>query len=223
MRRPPAVAVIVVVAIVVAGALALTACSAGRRSNSAAPVPTTTLARTVSGTVDLRRLIVTTAPAGYDVLPSPPYGAVDMARLLAEFSDAPSDDRVILQDTRFKRGYTRGWQRESPAGYFGVFVFEFADEEGARSARDKFADQNVTRKDAVRFAVDSIADAVGESYTGPAGEGDGDGEARGPLRVHLVTFVRGPRLYQVGGQFADATAPPDETVAFAEAEARIAA
>ena len=212
MRRPTAAA------IVVAGALGLSACSADRNPSPQPAVPSSTLPRTVSGTVDLRRLVVTTAPAGYDVLPSPPYGAVDTARLLAEFSDAPADDRVILRETGFTRGYTRGWQRDNPSGYFGVFVFEFGDEEGARSARDRFATQNETRKDAVRFTVDGIADAVGESYIRqPAG----DGEV--PLRVHLVTFVRGPRLYQVGGQFADESAPPDETVAFAQTQAQLAA
>ena len=99
-------------------------------------------------------------------------------------------------------------------------MFEFGDEEGARSARDRFATQNETRKDAVRFTVDGIADAVGESYIRqPAGENDGEP----PLRVHLVTFVRGPRLYQVGGQFADESAPPAETVAFAQTQAQLAA
>jgi hypothetical protein len=213
MRRPTAVAAIVVV-----GALGLTACSDDRTPSPPEAAPGSTLPRTVSGTVDLRRLVVTTAPAGYQVLPSPPYGAVDTTRLLAEFSDAPADDRVILRETGFKRGYTRGWQRETPSGYFGVFVFEFGDEEGARSARDRFATQNETRKDAVRFTVPGIADAVGESYIRqPAREGEV------PLRVHLVTFVRGPRLYQVGGQFADESTPPHETIAFAQSQAQLAA
>ena len=209
MRRSTAVTTTIV-------AVVLTACSAGHHPASPAVAPTTTLPHTVSGTVDLRRLVVTTAPAGYELLPSPPYGAVDLARLLAEFSDAPSDDRVILQDTRFKRGFTRGWQRVSPLGFFGVFVFEFADGEGARSARDRFTDQNVSRKGAVAFTVGTIDGAMGQSYVRTA-----VGEP--PLRVHLVTFVRGPRLYQVGGQFADESAPPDETVAFAETEAELAA
>jgi hypothetical protein len=97
-----------------------------------------------------------------------------------------------------------------------VFVFQFADEEGARSARDRFAAQNVTRKGAAPLAVRSIADSAGESYTQATEDGT-------PERVFVVTFVRGPRLYQVGGQFADEATTPDETVAFAEAEAHIAA
>ncbi len=169
----------------------------------------------VTGAVDLRRLVVQQAPDDYQLLASPPFGAVDLRRLLAEFSDAPAADEVILEDAGFQAGYTRGWQRESPRAFLGVFVFEFADEEGARSARDGFAAQNATVKGASRFPVASVAGAVGESYTRHLDE-------RPPERVHLVTFVRGPRLYQVGGQFDDLTATVDETVRFAEAQDRVA-
>ncbi len=160
--------------------------------------------------------MVNQAPAGYDQLASPPFGAVDLERLLEEFSDAPQEDQVILEDAGFKSGYTRGWLREDPQSFLGVFVFEFVDEEGARSARDGFAAQNVAKKNASRFAVDGILDAIGESYTQQI-------EGETPERVHLITFVRGPRLYQIGGQYADETATVDETVRFAEAEDRVAA
>ncbi len=215
-RRRTAVA-----AVLVAGALGLVACvggsdPSGRPPPASAGGPTTTLARTVTGAVDLRRLVVSTAPAGHQQLPSPPYGAVDRQRLLAEFSDAPRDDEVVLEETRFKRGYTRGWLQEAPRSFFAVFVFEFEDEEGARSAREAFAAQNATRKQATRFAVEGIAGAVGETYTRQV-------EGEEPERVHLVTFVRGPRLYHVSGQFADLDAPVDSTVTLARAEAEIAA
>ncbi len=210
----------VIVAAAVALGLGVASCSDG---GDPAPPPvvagagrTTTLARTVTGAVDLRRLVVTTAPAGHDLLPSPPYGAVDLNRLLADFSDAPREDEVILEETRFKRGYTRGWLREDPRSFLAVFVFEFADEDGARAARDRFAAQNVARKGARPFTVDGIANAAGQSYTRQV-----EGEA--PERAHVVTFVRGSRLYQVGGQFADLTASVDATVDFARTEAEIAA
>ena len=211
-----------IVAVAVALGLGVAGCSDG--GDPAPPPagavagsgPSTTLARTVTGSVDLRRLVVTTAPAGHDLLPSPPYGAVDLNRLLADFSDAPQEDEVILEETRFKRGYTRGWLREDPRSFFAVFVFEFDDEDGARAARDRFAAQNVARKGATPFTVDGIADAAGQSYTRQV-----EGEA--PERTHVVTFVRGSRLYQVGGQFADLTASVDATVDFARTEAEIAA
>jgi hypothetical protein len=176
----------------------------------------TTLARTVTGAVDLRRLVVSNAPIGYELLASPPFGAVDLSRLLETFSDAPAEDRTILERARFKSGYTRGWRREEPNSFLGIFVFEFAAEEGARAARDDFAAQNVEKKNASRFTVDSIPGAVGESY-------DRGVESEPLKRIHVVTFVRGPRLYQVTGQFADPHAPVDETVAFAMIEDQIAA
>ena len=156
------------------------------------------------------------ALAGYEELASPPFGAVNLERLLQEFSDAPVEDRVILERARYKAGYTRGWIREQPPSFLGVFVFEFADEEGAHSARDAFVDQNAAAKGASPFAVAGIADAVGQSYNEQV-------EGETPERVHLVTFVRGPRLYQVGGQFADLAITPDETVAFARLEDQLAA
>ncbi len=177
---------------------------------------TSTLAHTVTGAIDLRRLVVTDAPAGYDPLPSPPYGDIDLPRLLADFSDAPDDDRVILHDAGFTRGYTRGWLQSSPRAFYGVFVFEFADEAGAHLAADRFAAQNVTRKGATPFPVATIGGAAGQSYTQQTDNGVAE-------RVHIVTFIRGPRLYQVGGQFPDPAAPPDPTVAFAETEAQVAA
>ena len=212
-------------ALLLAATVGLGACAdGGRPSNTAENArpagdgerASTTLPHTVTGAVDLRRLVVDTAPPGYDLLPSPPYGAVDLPRLLAEFSDAPSDDRVILHDADFARGFTRGWLRESPRGYLGVFVFEFAAEEGARSAGERFAAQNASKKQATPFAVESIAGAAGQSYTQQTADGIAE-------RVHLITFVRGPRLYQVGGQFPDESATVDQTVAFAQTEAHIAA
>jgi hypothetical protein len=41
--------------------------------------------------------------------------------------------------------------------------------------------------------------------------------------VHVITFVRDARLYQVAGQFADAQASPDATVAFAKIQDQVAA
>ncbi|HVF13809.1 MAG TPA: hypothetical protein VM942_04370, partial [Acidimicrobiales bacterium] len=79
-----------------------------------------------------------------------------------------------------------------------------------------FAAQTESKKSASRFVVEGIADAVGESYTEQT-----EGEA--PERVHVITFVRGSRLYQVAGQFSDQQAPVDETVAFAKIEDQIAA
>jgi hypothetical protein len=209
--------------LLLAAAVGLGACAdGGRRANPAegdaaggGARATTTLPHTVTGAVDLRRLVVDTAPAGYDLLPSPPYGAVDLPRLLADFSDAPSDDQVILHDAGFARGFTRGWLRESPRSFLGVFVFEFAAEEGARTAGERFAAQNASKKQATPFAVESIAGAAGQSYTQQAADGVAE-------RVHVITFVRGSRLYQVGGQFPDGSATVDQTVAFAEAEARLA-
>jgi len=208
--------------LLLAAAVGLGACADGGRPASTADDAagggaraTTTLPHTVTGAVDLRRLVVDTAPAGYDPLPSPPYGAVDLPRLLADFSDAPSDDRVILHDADFTRGFTRGWLRESPRSFLGVFVFEFVAEDGARTAGERFAAQNASTKQATPFAVESIAGAAGQSYT----QQNADGVAE---RVHVITFVRGPRLYQVGGQFPDESATVDQTVAFAEAQARLA-
>lgn len=217
-------------AVVVVAAMALTGCSDGSDDGSDADDSganggqsaldgsgaTTTLARTVTGAVDLRRLVVPDALAGYEELASPPFGAVDLERLLMEFSDAPADDRVILEEARYKAGYTRGWIREQPPSFLGVFVFEFADEDGARSARDAFNAQNAAGKSASRFTVAGIADSRGQSYTQEA-----EGEAA--ERVHLVTFVRGPRLYQVSGQFSGLEASPDETVAFARLQNQVAA
>ncbi len=214
--------------LLVAGVLALASCSGGSGLGGAGSGGlttattvvgggvTTSLARTVTGAVDLRRLVVSNAPVGYDLLASPPFGAVDLQRLLDQFSDAPVEDKAILEQARFKGGYTRGWLRDDPRSFLGVFVFEFADGEGARSASAQFAAQNVSKKNASLFAVEGIAGAVGESYTNVA-------EGEPPERVHLVTFVRGDRLYQVSGQFADEKAPPDETVAFARIQDQIAA
>ena len=212
--------------LLLAAAVGLGACAdSGRPASTAGDAAgggaraTTTLPHTVTGAVDLRRLVVDTAPAGYDLLPSPPYGAVDLPRLLAEFSDAPSDDRVILHDADFARGFTRGWLRETPRSFLGVFVFEFVAEEGARTAGERFAAQNTSKKQATPFAVGSIAGAAGQSYTQQTADGVAE-------RVHVITFVRGPRLYQVGGQFPDEAATVDQTVdqtvAFAEAAARLA-
>jgi len=220
VRRPLVVALLV-------GTLALAGCSGGSGRGSggsggdAATATTdgavgTTLPRSVTGGVDLRRLVVSNAPAGYDLLASPPFGAVDLTRLLEQFSDAPTEDRAILEGARFKGGYTRGWLRATPRSFLGVFVFELGDEAGARAARDLFAAQNVAKKNASRFAVHGIADAIGESYTQEV-------EGEPPERVHLVAFVRGPRLYQVSGQFSDEQAPVDETVAFAKIEDQVAA
>jgi|GEM_PF-5522716 len=214
MRRPGTVTAALAV-----GALFVAGCSSGaggdRATATTAGGVTTTLPLSVTGGVDLRRLVVTEAPAGYDLLASPPFGAVDLDRLLQQFSDAPAADRVVLEDAGFKGGYTRGWLRDTPPSFLGVFVFEFADEEGARTARDGFAAQNVAKKDAGRFAVDTIADAIGESYSQQTGTDP-------PERVHQVTFVRGPRLYQVSGQFSDAAATTADTISFAETEDRIA-
>lgn len=145
----------------------------------------------------------------------PPTGRSTSPGLLADFSDAPSDDQVILHDAGFARGFTRGWLRESPRSFLGVFVFEFAAEEGARTAGERFAAQNASTKQATPFAVESIAGAAGQSYTQQTADGVAE-------RVHVITFVRGSRLYQVGGQFPDGSATVDQTVAFAEAEARLA-
>jgi hypothetical protein len=209
-----------------AGALALGACSRG--GDGAAPTESTadstagstgvgsTLPRSVTGAVDLRRLVVSNAPAGYDLLASPPFGEVDLQEVLDVFSDAPLEDRAILEEARFRTGYTRGWRRADPVAFLGIFVFEFADEQGARSARERFLAQSEAEKNAARFPVEGIADAVGQSYSREdAGE---------PFeRVHVVTFVRGPRLYQVTGQSPDEQAPVDETVAFAKIQDQIAA
>ncbi len=221
MRRPRASTA---AAALFAGALALAGCAGGSGGSDsgsdelggAGGGVTTTLARTVTGAVDLRRLVVSNSPVGYAQLASPPFGSVDLARLLEEFSDAPMEDRVILEATRFKGGYTRGWLREDPRSFLGVFVFEFGSEDGARSARDQFAAQSVAKKGTVPFEVAGIDDATGESYTQqPEGE---------PTeRVHVVSFVRGPRLYQIAGQFSDVNASTDETVAFAQIEDQIAA
>lgn len=211
MRRPGAVAVFLV-----AGALAVTGCADGSsRERERAAATSTSIPLSVTGRVDLRRLVVTRAPEGYDQLASPPFGAVDLQRLLEEFSDAPVEDKVILERAGFEAGYTRGWLRENPRAFLGVFVFEFGDEAGARAARDGFAAQNEARKGARRFTVEGIVGAIGESYTQQA-------VGSPPERVHIVTFVRGARLYQVGGQFADEATPVDETVRFAEAEDRVA-
>ena len=210
-------------ALLLAAAVAVGACADGGRPSSTEGAAaggggaraTTTLPRTVTGAVDLRRLVVDTAPAGYDLLPSPPYGAVDLARLLGEFSDAPSDDRVILHDADFARGFTRGWRRESPRSFLGVFVFEFAAEEGARTADERFTAQNASKKQATPFAVEGIAGAAGQSYTQQTAAGLTE-------RVHVITFVRGPRLYQIVGQFPDGSATIDQTFAFAQTEAQLA-
>jgi len=219
MRRPTAFPR-QLLALMVMGALTGAACTSGSDDGAdgardAPAVTSSTLARTVTGAVDLRRLVVSQALAGYEELASPPFGAVDLTRLLAEFSDAPTEDRIILEAARYKTGYTRGWLRESPRSFLGVFVFEFADEEGARSARSLFAAQNASKRNASRFAVGGIDDAAGESYTQQV-------EGQPSERVHLVTFVRGPRLYQVGSQFADEQTTPDETVTFARLEAAVA-
>ncbi|HVF15008.1 MAG TPA: hypothetical protein VM942_10435, partial [Acidimicrobiales bacterium] len=181
-------------AAVLAAAVLLGGCSGGGSDggsgdgaadpSTAGAGATTTLARTVTGAVDLRRLVVSKAPVGYDLLASPPFGAVTLQRLLDEFSDAPAEDRIILEETRFKSGYTRGWLRGEPRSFLGIFVFDFVDQEGARSARDRFAAQTESKKSASRFVVEGIADAVGESYTEQT-----EGEA--PERVHVITFVRG--------------------------------
>jgi hypothetical protein len=218
MRRSRAALIAGVIAVVtgVAG------CSGGGGRSDESTTATTaevvgsTLPRSVTGAVDLRRLVVSDPPAGYALLASPPFGAITLDRLIEEFSDAPEEDRVILERARFKGGYTRGWLREDPRSFLGVFVFEFENEEGARSARDQFATQNETKKNASRFAVEGIVDAVGESYNQQT-----EGEA--PERVHVITFVRDARLYQVAGQFADEQAPPDATVAFARLQDQIAA
>jgi len=223
MRRPRVI-LAGPVALVVALTLALAGCSGGGSDGSDDDTtdPTSevgtgsTLPRSVTGGVDLRRLVVSDAPLGYDLLASPPFGAITLDRLIEDFSDAPEEDRVILEQARFKGGYTRGWLRDDPRSFLGVFVFEFESEEGARSARDQFATQNETKKNASRFAVEGIADAVGESYNQQT-----EGEA--PERVHVITFVRDARLYQVAGQFADEQAPSTETVAFAKRQDQIAA
>ena len=209
------------VGILLAGALALTACSGDSRGAASATTVAgadapSTLARTVTGATDLRRLVVSHAPIGYDLLASPPFGAVTLQRLLDDFSDSPADDKVILQSARFRSGYTQGWLRAEPRAFLGIFVFEFAGETGARSARDRFAAQNDAKKDAARFDVPGIVDAVGRSYTQEV-------EGQPPERIHVITFVRGARLYQVAGQSADLQAPVDETVAFAKIEDQIAA
>jgi len=220
MHRPATLSA--VVSGVLVAAIALAGCSgsgsgeAVTDDTTATGLGATTLPRSVTGAVDLRRLVVSNAPVGYDLLASPPFGAVTLQRLVDEFSDAPVEDRVILEGARFKGGYTRGWLRDDPRSFLGVFVFEFAEEEGARSARDQFAAQNEAKKNASRFTVDGIAGAVGESYTQQT-----EGEA--PERVHVITFVRGARLYQVAGQFPDEQAIPDETVAFARVQDQIAA
>ena len=229
MRRSPAPVPAIVPAVaagVLAAVIALAGCSGSGAGGSDSGEPAsdttalglgaTTLPRSVIGGVDLRRLVVSNAPVGYDLLASPPFGAVTLDRLVKEFSDAPQEDRVILETARFKGGYTRGWLRDDPQSFLGVFVFEFAEEAGARSARDQFAAQNEAKKNASRFAVEGIADAVGESYTQQT-----EGEA--PERVHVITFVRGARLYQVAGQFSDEQASPAATVAFAEIQDQIAA
>ena len=97
-----------------------------------------------------------------------------------------------------------------------MFVFEFAAEEG-RPDRPASASRPRTRprKQAVPFAVESIAGAAGQSYTQQTADGVAE-------RVHVITFVRGPRLYQVGGQFPDESATVDQTVAFAQTEAQLA-
>jgi hypothetical protein len=221
MRRPTSAILARPVAVLGALALSLAGCAGGGSDDDATTATTvevagSTLPRSVTGGVDLRRLVVSEAPSGYALLASPPFGAITLDRLIEDFSDAPEEDRGILERARFKGGYTRGWLREDPRSFLGVFVFEFEDEEGARSARDQFATQNETKKNASRFAVERIADAVGESYNQQT-----EGEA--PERVHVITFVRDARLYQVAGQFADEQAPPDATVAFAELQDQIAA
>jgi hypothetical protein len=216
-----------VIALVAAAlSLALVGCSRGSErsaggdgATSAGGIgdsSTTTLAHTVTGAVDLRKLVVSDAPAGYELLASPPWGAIDLPRLLADFSDAPADDKVILESARFTGGYARAWLRADPRGFLAVFVLEFADDEGARSAREQFASQNVAQKNASDFGVEGIAGATGESYTLEVA-------GQPPERVHEVTFVRGPRLYQVDGHFADLELPIDETVAFARTQDQIAA
>ena len=222
MRRPA----LAVRAILLAGAVAVAGCSgdsdsAGGGGGTATTIggegATTSLPVTVSGAVDLRRLVVADAPAGYGLLPSPPFGAVDLQRLLTDFSDAPMQDRVILEGARFKGGYTRGWRKEAePRAFLGVFVFEFDDDAGAGSARDQFAAQDDRKTNISPFAVDGIAGATGESYTRGA-------EGQPTERVHTVTFVRGPRLYQVDGVFAGEQDHIDEIVAFAKIEDRLAA
>lgn len=195
----------------------LAACGSGDRvpdGSSLAPV-TTTLPRSVTGAVDLRRLVVSTAPDGFDRLAAPPFGDVDLQRLLEVFSDAPELDRPILEETGFVRGYTRGWRRDEPYAFLGVYVFEFTSASGAEEARRRFAAQNEASKGAELLAVDGIAGAVGELYTADA-EG-------APARTYLITFVRGPRLYLVNGQWGDPDAPPDDVLAFARAQDRIAA
>jgi len=221
MRRPKAPAA--VTAALLAAVLSFVGCSGGSNDGATATdAPAegaggaTSLPRTLSGAVDLRQLVVSNAPVGFEALAAPPFGAVDLERLLEQFSDAVEADRAILEGARFKGGYTRGWLRESPRAFLGVFVFDFAHEEGARSALDQFAAQLVAKRNATRFAVEAIAGAIGESYSEQA-------EGAPPERVHVVTFVRGTRLYQVAGQFADQQAPPDELVAFAKVQDQIAA
>ncbi|MEA2933321.1 MAG: hypothetical protein QOI56_2106 [Actinomycetota bacterium] len=221
MPRPRAAAARPLVGLLLAGALALPACSgdpdrgATATSVGGADVAST-LPRSLTGATDLRRLVVSNPPIGYDLLASPPFGPVTLQRLLDDFSDSPAEDEVILRDARFKAGYTRGWLRDEPRAFLGIFVFEFSGEAGARFARDRFAAQNEAKKDAARFDVPGIVDAEGKSYTQEV-------EGQPPERIHVITFVRGARLYQVAGQSADQQAPADETVAFARIEDQIAA
>ena len=223
MRHRPRATSLALATGVLAVAIVLAGCSRsgsgsgdGGTDTTTLGLGVTTLPRSVTGAVDLRRLVVSRAPIGFDLLASPPFGAVTLQRLLDEFSDAPEEDKAILQEARFKAGYTRGWLRDNPRSFLGIFVFEFAEEQGARSARDRFAAQNEAKKSSSRFPVADIADAVGESYTQQT-------EGEPPERVHVITFVRGARLYQVAGQFADEQATPDATVAFAEIQDQIAA
>lgn len=197
--------------VLVAAAAAAGACSGSSSSSGEATAttrPVTSLPLDIRGEVDLRRLVPSDAPAGYEILPAPPFGSVTLERLVSEFSDAPEEDLAVLREAGYRRGYTRGWLRESPRSFLGTFVFEFTDEAGARYARDEFAAQNAARKQATRFTVEGVDDAFGETYQ-QASEGSE------PEVVHVITFVRGPRLYQVAGQYADPATPAEETVAFA--------
>ena len=164
---------------------------------------------------DLRRLMVSGAPDGFDLVPDVESGRgpLDFERVVSEDIEGP-EARQFLAEVGLVRGYGRLFRDPAhPEHTVNVELYQYDSAAGARRDVER-ADRVIPRLAAANelswqpFGVDTVPGARGYSLVGPAGS----------VSVHVVTFARGPFAVGVTVASADQENARDAVVGVAEAQ-----
>jgi hypothetical protein len=174
------------------------------------PVPPPAVAAAAPNRPTLPTLLVDVAPHGYVELRSGagPSGAFDL-EAFASASKHPGEDRAVLSQNGFRRGFVRSWEKPGTTGPSRLVasVFEFGDPIGARALAD-YETFRVAKEDGgVAFPVDG-------------GSGLRFVHRQGAQAVHgySVTLHRDDGLLFYFGALYAAPQPPDEVLLVARSQ-----